>query len=293
MSGVSTGADTGETGATKETGIGEATGAPDIASTAVRSGPSWILRDSWTEATRHLRAVPRNPELLVFATIQPVMFVLLFVYVFGGAIATPGYTNYEQYLIPGIVAQTVVFGSAFTGVGLAEDLSKGIIDRLRSLPMYQPAVLIGRTLSDLARNVLAFAVMMVVAWLVGFRVEGSWLGALGATVLLLGFSYAFSWIQAYIGLSVRSVEAANSAGFIWMFPLTFVSSAFVLTATMPGWLAAIADANPFTKLTNAARALFNGQDPGSDLWQAVAWAVGITVVFAFLAGRKFSRSTSR
>lgn len=272
------------------TGVGEDTsGGP----AAVRSEVSWVWRDSWTEATRHLRAVPRNPELLVFATIQPVMFVLLFVYVFGGAIATPGYTSYEQYLIPGIVAQTVVFGSAFTGVGLAEDLSKGIIDRLRSLPMYQPAVLIGRTLSDLARNVLAFAVMMVVAWLVGFRVEGSWLGALGATVLLLGFSYAFSWIQAFIGLSVRSVEAANSAGFIWMFPLTFVSSAFVLTATMPGWLAAIADANPFTKLTNAARALFNGQDPGSDLWQAVAWAVGITIVFAILASRKFSRSTSR
>lgn len=291
MSSVRTGAD--ETGAPRDNGTGESAVATDTAPTVVRTGPSWILRDSWTEATRHLRAVPRNPELLVFATIQPVMFVLLFVYVFGGAIATPGYANYEQYLIPGIVAQTVVFGSAFTGVGIAEDLSKGIIDRLRSLPMYQPAVLIGRTLSDLARNVLAFAVMMVVAWLVGFRVEGSWLAALGATVLLLGFSYAFSWIQAYIGLSVRSVEAANSAGFIWMFPLTFVSSAFVLTATMPGWLAAIADANPFTKLTNAARALFNGQDPGSDLWQAVAWAVGITVVFAFLAGRKFSRSTSR
>lgn len=257
------------------------------------SGLTWVWRDSWTEATRHLRAVPRNPELLIFATIQPVMFVLLFVYVFGGAIATPGYSSYEQYLIPGIVAQTVVFGSAFTGVGLAEDLSKGIIDRLRSLPMYQPAVLIGRTLSDLARNVLAFIVMMVVAWLVGFRIEGSWLGALGATALLLGFSYAFSWIQAFIGLSVRSVEAANSAGFIWMFPLTFVSSAFVLTATMPSWLATIADANPFTKLTNAARALFNGQDPGSDLWQAIGWAVGITVVFAFLASRKFSQSTSR
>jgi len=136
-------------------------------------------------------------------------------------------------------------------------------------------------------------VELVVAFLVGFRVEGSWLAALGATALLLGFSYAFSWIQALIGLSVSSVEAANSAGFIWMFPLTFVSSAFVLTSSMPSWLATIADANPFTKLTNAARALFNGQDPGSDLWQAIAWAVGITVVFAFLAARKFARSASR
>jgi ABC-2 type transport system permease protein len=261
--------------------------------TPLPTGPIWIWRDSWTEATRHLRAVPRNPELLIFATIQPVMFVLLFVYVFGGAIATPGYSSYEQYLIPGIVAQTVVFGSAFTGVGLADDLSKGIIDRLRSLPMYQPAVLIGRTMSDLARNVAAFVVMMLVAFATGFRVEGSWSAAVAASALLLGFGYAFSWIQALIGLSVKSVEAANSAGFIWMFPLTFVSSAFVPTESMPSWLAAIANANPFTKLTNAARAMFNGADPGTDLWQALAWAVGITIVFGFLAARKFARSASR
>lgn len=257
------------------------------------TGPVWIWRDSWTEAVRHLRAVPRNPELLLFSTIQPVMFVLLFVYVFGGSIAIPGFSNYEQYLIPGIFAQTVVFGSAFTGVGLAEDLSKGMVDRLRSMPMYQPAVLIGRTISDLVRNMIAFAVMLVVAFLVGFRIEGSLVAAVGATVLLLGFGYAFSWIQALIGLSVRSVEAANSAGFIWMFPLTFVSSAFVATSSMPGWLEAVADANPFTKLTNAARALYSGQDPGVDLWWAIGWAVGITVVFSLLATRKFARSTSR
>jgi ABC-2 type transport system permease protein len=257
------------------------------------SGPVWVWRDSWTEAMRHLRAVPRNPELLIFSTIQPVMFILLFVFVFGGSIEVPGYSSYEQYLIPGIIAQTVLFGTAFTGVGLADDLSKGMIDRLRSLPMYQPAVIIGRTVSDLARNVVAFVVMMVVAYLVGFRIEGSMASAVGATALLLGFGYAFSWIQALIGLSVSSVEAANSAGFIWMFPLTFVSSAFVSTESMPPWLETIANANPFTKLTNAARAMYNGQDPGSDLWQAIAWAVGITVVFAFLASRKFARSTSR
>lgn len=256
-------------------------------------GLLWVWRDSWTEAMRHLRAVPRNPELLIFATIQPVMFILLFVYVFGGAIAVPGYSSYQQYLVPGIVAQTVVFGTAFTGVGLADDLSKGMIDRLRSLPMYQPAVLIGRTLSDLARNIAAFIVMMLVAYAVGFRIEGSLLQAVAATVLLLSFSYAFSWIQALIGLSVKSVEAANSAGFIWMFPLTFVSSAFVSTATMPEWLGKLADANPFTKLTNAARALYNGQDPGSALWISIGWVVGIAVVFSFLASRKFSRSASR
>jgi ABC-2 type transport system permease protein/oleandomycin transport system permease protein len=237
--------------------------------------------------------VPRNPELLIFATIQPVMFVLLFNYVFGGAIgAIPGYDDYTQYLLPGVFAQTVLFGSAFTGVGVAEDLQRGIIDRLRSLPMFHPAVLIGRTISDLIRNVFTFVVMFVVGFLIGFRLGGTIGAAIGATLLLLGFSYAFSWIQAYIGLSVKSVEAANSAGFIWMFPLTFISSAFVSTATMPDWLATIADANPFTQLVNASRALYNGNDPGSALWISIAWAVGITVVFATLASRKFNRSTA-
>jgi ABC-2 type transport system permease protein len=250
-------------------------------------GASWLVKDSWTEASRHLRAVPRNPELLIFAAIQPIMFVLLFVYVFGGAIEVPGYSDYKQFLLPGIFAQTVLFGSAFTGVGVAEDLSKGLIERLRSLPMYQSAVLIGRTLSDLVRNIFTFVIMFIVAYLIGFRIEGSFGAAAAATLLLLGFSYAFSWIQALIGLSVKSVEAANSAGFIWMFPLTFVSSAFVDPSTMPSWLQPIANANPFTIVTNATRALYNGRDPGADLWISIAWAVGITVVFAFLSFRKF------
>ena len=255
-------------------------------------GLSWLLRDSWTEATRHLRIIPRNTELLVFATVQPIMFVLLFVYVFGGSIEVPGYARYEQYLLPGIFTQTVVFNSAFTGVGLAEDLSKGLIDRLRSLPMAHAAVLVGRTVSDLVRNILTFVIMFVVALAVGFRIEGSMLGAAGATLLLLAFSYAFSWIQALVGLSVGSVEAANSAGFIWMFPLTFVSSAFVDVNQMPGWLQPVARNNPFTVLTNAARALYNGYDAGSDLWVALAWAVGITAVFAVIASRRFASSTS-
>jgi ABC-2 type transport system permease protein/oleandomycin transport system permease protein len=256
----------------------------------VPSGPSWILRDSWTEAQRHLRIIPRNVELLIFATIQPIMFVLLFVYVFGGSIRVPGFASYEQYLLPGIFAQTVLFGSAFTGVGVAEDLTRGLIDRLRSLPMAHSAVLVGRTVSDLVRNILTFVIMFLVALLVGFRIEGSLAGAVAATLLLLFFSYAFSWIQAFIGLSVRSVEAANSAGFIWMFPLTFVSSAFVSTATMPGWLQAVADSNPFTKATNATRALYNGLPAGSDLWWALGWAVGITTVFSVLSIRKFERT---
>jgi ABC-2 type transport system permease protein len=257
------------------------------------SGLVWLLRDSWTEALRHLRALPRNPELLMFATIQPVMFVLLFVYVFGGAIEVPGYSDYKQFLLPGIFAQTVLFNSSFTGVGVAEDLSKGIIDRLRSLPMYQSAVLIGRTMSDIVRNVITFTVMLLVAFAVGFRIEGTIGEAILATWLLFFFSYAFSWIQAWMGLSVGSVEAANSAGFMWMFPLTFVSSAFVDPSTMPEWLQPIARNNPFTIVTNATRALYNGRPPGSDLWVAIAWAVGITVVFALLAARKFASSAAK
>lgn len=256
----------------------------------VPTGFSWFLKDSWTEATRHLRAVPRNPELLMFATIQPIMFIVLFVYVFKGSVEVPG--GYVQYVIPGIFAQTVLFNSAFTGVGVADDLSKGIIDRLRSLPMYPAAVLTGRTLSDVVRNLITFVVMLVVAFAVGFRFEGSLVGALGATLLMFFWSYAFSWIQALIGLSVGSVEAANSAGFIWMFPLTFVSSAFVDVTRMDGWLRPIARNNPFTVLTNACRALYNGQDAGSDLWVALAWGLGITIVFAALANRKFANSTS-
>jgi len=260
----------------------------------VPTGPLWLLRDSWTEATRHLRALPRSPELLVFATIQPVMFVLLFAYVFGGSIDVPGFEGeYNQYLMPGIFAQTVLFNSAFTGVGVAEDLSKGIIDRLRSLPMYPSAVLIGRTLSDVVRNVITFVVMLAVAFAIGFRFEGTLAEAAAATLLLFLFSYAFSWVQALMGLSVGSVEAANSAGFIWMFPLTFVSSAFVSTAAMPDWLQRVADVNPFTIVTNATRALYNGQDPGNDAWIALAWAVGITIVFAFLSARKFASTAAR
>jgi ABC-2 type transport system permease protein/oleandomycin transport system permease protein len=257
----------------------------------VPTGPAWLLRDCWAEASRHLIASIRNPDLLVFATIQPIMFVVLFVYVFGGAIDEPGYATYQQYVVPGIFAQTIVFGSAYTGIGVAEDLSKGFIDRLRSLPMYPSAVLLGRTLSDLLRNMFTFVVMLIVGFVVGFRLEGGIPRAIVATLLLLSFAYAFSWIQALIGLSVKSVEAANSAGFVWMFPMTFISSAFVDTRSMPGWLQVIADVNPFTIVTNASRALYNGRDPGNAVWLSLLWAGGITIVFAGLAFRKFSSAS--
>lgn len=253
---------------------------------------SLALHDSWVEAERHLRIIPRNIELLIFATIQPIMFVVLFVYVFGGAIEAPGYSSYDQFLIPGIFSQSLVFGSAFTGIGLAEDLTKGLIDRLRSLPMSRAAVLIGRTVSDLVRNIITFVVMVVVSfWPIGFRFEGTLWEAFLATLLLLLFSYALSWVQALMGLSVGSVEAANSAGFIWMFPLTFVSSAFVPPETMPDWLQPIAEANPFTVVTNAARALYNGLPVGNDAMWSILWSIGIIVVFATLSIRKFNSST--
>lgn len=256
-------------------------------------GLVWALRDSWNEATRHLRAVPRSPELMLFSTLQPIMFVLLFNYVFGGSVNVGG-GSYTQFLIPGVFAQTVVFGSAFTGIGLADDLQKGFIDRLRSLPISQSAVLVGRTMSDMVRNVFTFVVMLGVSFAIGFRFEGGIVDGILASVLLLAFSYSFSWIQAFIGLSVSSVEAANSAGFIWMFPLTFVSSAFVPTENMTPWLRRIAEANPFTIVTNAARGLYGGTgDVGSDVVVSLIWAAGITVVFATLAIRKFQRSASR
>lgn len=260
---------------------------------SVPTGPTWLLRDAWTEAMRHLRVIPRNPELIAFATVQPIMFVLLFVYVFGGAIEAPGYASYTQYLLPGIMAQTLVFGSATTGIGLAEDLSKGLVDRLRSVPMQQSAVIFGRTLADLVKNSFTFVIMLVVAFLVGFRFEGSLFEAFIASLLLLSFSFALSWVQALVGLSVSSVEAANSLGFLWMFPVTFVSSAFVPTETMPSWLQTIAENNPFTRVTNAGRALYNGLPAEGAVIEAFAWSIGITVVFALLSFRKFRQTTSR
>ena len=249
------------------------------------------IGDSWVEAERHLRIIPRNMELLIFAAIQPVMFVVLFVYVFGGSIQVDGFDNYDQYLLPGIFSQSLVFGSSFTGIGLAEDLHKGLVDRLRSLPMARSAVLVGRTVSDLVRNLFTFFVMLAVAFLIGFRFQGSIVEAVIATLLLLLFSYALSWVQAVIGLSVSSTEAANSAGFIWMFPMTFVSSAFVDPSTMPEWMQPIAEHNPFTVAIDASRALFNGLPAGNDVWITIAWSTGITVVFAALSIRKFSSST--
>jgi ABC-2 type transport system permease protein/oleandomycin transport system permease protein len=250
--------------------------------------PARALRDSGIIVWRQLVQLPRIPEVLIFALIQPVMFVLLFRYVFGGAIDTPG-ESYVNYLMPGIFAQTVAFGAVASGIGLAEDLRRGIIDRFRSLPMARSAVLVGRTVSDLVRNAAVVVVMYIVGLLVGFRPEGSIGAQLLAFALLLLTSFAFSWIGVVIALSMKTVEAVQSAGFIWLFPLTFASSAFVPTDSMPEWLQVWADHQPFTIVVNAVRALFLGQPVGNYVWLTLVWMIGITAVMIPLATRQYRR----
>src|ERR671923_1205228 len=228
----------------------------------------WAFLDAMVLARRSLLETFRVPELIVFVTIQPIMFVLLFRFVFGGAIRVPG-GEYVNYLMPGIFVQTVAFGGVTTGIGLAQDMQRGLIDRFRSLPMSSSALLTGRTLADLGRNLFTVVIMLIVGFLVGFRPQGTVLEFLLGILVLMGISFAFSWISAFIGLLVRSVEAAQSGGFIWLFPLTFASSAFVPVTTMPSWLQAFAKHNPVTVTVNTLRAFFDGTAPGSDGWQAL------------------------
>ncbi len=253
----------------------------------------WAFADALTLAKRRLIQIPRIWDELIFATIQPIMFVLLFRYVFGGSINIGHGVSYVNFLMAGIFTQTVIFGATTTGVGLANDLEKGLIDRFRSLPMAKSAVLTGRTLADLARNAFVVVVMWLVGLAVGFRPQGnalSWLGAIG---LLLLYSFAFSWISATIGLIVSSVEAAQSAGFIWLFPLTFASSAFAQPSTFPTWLRSFANAQPVTAMVDAVRGLLlNNPDP-SAIWKALAWSVGILVVFIPLSVWAYGRRVGR
>jgi ABC-2 type transport system permease protein/oleandomycin transport system permease protein len=208
--------------------------------------------------------------------------------------SAPGVTggDYAQFLLPGVFVQTVVFGAvAAAAIGTAEDMHKGLMDRFRSLPMSRSSVLIGRTVSDTVRNALTVAVMIAVGMVVGFRFQGSVLGAVGGVLLLLLFGFALSWLAVLIGLSVGSVEAAQSAGLMWLFPLTFASSAFVPPETMPSWLRAFAEHNPVSVTVDTLRALFNGTSVGSAGWQVVAWMVGLIVVFLPLSVAKFRRAS--
>jgi ABC-2 type transport system permease protein/oleandomycin transport system permease protein len=253
----------------------------------------WQISDAAVLTGRALRHIPRNPELLVFSTIQPVMFVVLFRYVLGGAIKLPPGVSYVNFLMAGVFVNTVAFGSFTTGVGLAEDLQKGLIDRFRSLPMSRAAVLIGRTLSDLVRNFFTGVVMFLVGLLVGFNPQGSALDILAGVGMLLLLGFVFSWIGATIGLAVRSVEAVQSAGLIWLFPLIFASSAFVPTATMPSGLRDFANNQPITHVVDAVRDWFLGDPVGSHAWIAVVWCVGILLVFVTLSVNVYRRAAAR
>jgi len=253
--------------------------------------PALAASDAMAITRRNLIKYLRVPNLIVFSTVQPVMFVLLFAYVFGGAIksALPPGVHYIDFLMPGIVVQTVVFGSTQTGVGLAEDMTKGIIDRFRSLPMARSAVLAGRTISDTVRNLVVVLLMVTVGTLIGFRIHTGVLPAVVALGVALGFGFAMSWISATIGLVLRDVETAQSASFVWIFPLVFASSVFVPLRTMPGWLQTFARANPITNVANALRALTLGGATTRPLLYALAWLSAILVTFARVATRQYRK----
>ena len=256
------------------------------------------LLDSHVIAKRNVIKIKRVPEVLVFVLISPIMFVLLFAYVFGSSIAIAG-GSYREFLIGGIFAQTVVFGATFTGAGLADDMQKGIMNRFRSLPMSRAAVLVGRTASDVVYNVLSLAIMALTGLLVGWRIHTSPFEAVFGFALLLAFAYAFSWVFAYVGLLVPSVEVINNASFIVIFPLTFVANTFVPTENLPGVLRAFAEWNPVSAVTQAARELFGNipaGTPAPTVWPmrnsvlyTIIWIVAIIAVFAPLAVNRYRR----
>jgi ABC-2 type transport system permease protein len=264
---------------------------------------SQSIRDSLVVAKRNLIRMSRIPEMVIFGLIQPIMFVVLFSYVFGGSMNIGGTTDpavYREFLMAGIFAQTVTFATAGAGAGIADDMHKGLIDRFRSLPMARGAVLTGRTLADLVQTALTLFVLAMVALLVGWRTHTSVGEVLGAFGLLLLLGYAFTWVGALIGLSVRTPEAATSGGLIWLFPVTFVSNAFVDSSQMTPWLRHVADWNPFSATVQACRVLFG--NPGvstSDawpmqhpVWASLIWSVLIVVLFRTLAVRKYRSATA-
>ena len=250
------------------------------------------ITDSIVVTKRNLIRMRRLPEAIFFNSVQPVMFVLLFRYVFGGAINTGG--EYVNFLIPGILVQTSLFGGAGTAIGLNEDMGKGIIDRFRSLPMARSAVLMGRILADVARNVFVVLLMLAVGTAVGFRFNNGFFPAIAAIAVLLLFGMAFSWLVALVGLSVKTAESAQIASFLPVFPLTFAASTFVPLDSMPGWLQVFARNQPVSHAVNAVRKLTQGSavqgiNLAAEVWLTLAWSGGITIVFATLAIRKYRK----
>ena len=256
------------------------------------------LGDGLVIARRNLIKLKRVPDVLVFVLLSPIMFVLLFAYVFGSAIDIPG-GSYREFLMGGIFGQTVVFGATFTGAGLAEDMQKGIIDRFRSLPMSRAAVVLGRTASDVIYNVITLTVMATTGLIVGWRIRGSLLDALAAFLLLLLFAYSVSWVMALLGLSVPSPEVLNNASFIVIFPMTFIANTFVPAESLPTVLRVFAEWNPISSLVQAVRELFGNIPPGTP--EPASWplqnpvlytvfcACLIIAIFAPLAVRRYVR----
>ena len=255
----------------------------------------WAFTDAITMTWRNLINYTRIPDAIFFSSVQPIMFVLLFRYVFGGAIQVPG-TSYVNYLIAGVFVQTVMFGSVSTSVGLAEDLHKGLIERFRALPMARSAVLAGRTSADAVRNVGVLLLITVVGYAVGFRVQTSFIEFVAGLLLVLFFAYGLSWAFAIVGLSASNSETAQLAAFPILFPLTFASSAFVPVTTMPGWLQAFAKNQPVSQVVDASRQLMLGDTTSGlwsmhNVWLALAWSAGILIVFAPLAVLRYRRAS--
>jgi ABC transporter DrrB family efflux protein len=309
-----TGAPPSENGAGTEVATGDGRGnptslgvpaapAPAAPRPAVRRRLRWRrlspreLREDITDArvvsVRNLRHFVRQPDLLIFSTIQPIMFVLLFTYVFGGAIShsLPAGVSYIDYLLPGILVQSVTFRASQTAVGLSDDLKLGVIDRFRSMPMARSAVLVGRTTADIVRNVLIIVLMIIVGYIIGFRFQAGFAQALGCVVLVSAFGLALSWIFAFVALTVRSAEAAQTAGFVVLFPIVFASSVFVPVSTLPHWLQVIAKVSPVTLTANAARSLSLVPGTPSSLGGAIAWIAGLLAVFIPLSVWRYRRMT--
>jgi ABC-2 type transport system permease protein len=265
---------------------------------------AFAMADGSVVAKRNIIKIKRVPDVLVWVLMSPIMFVLLFAYVFGGAIDPGDGVNYREWLIAGILAQTVIFGATFTGAGMAEDMQKGIIDRFRSLPMSQSAVLVGRTFSDVIYNVLSIAIMALTGLVVGWRIRGTLVGAVTAFALLLLLAYAFSWVMALVGLMVPSPEVINNASFMVIMPITFISNAFVPLHTFPAFLQRFVEWNPVSAAVQAQRDLFGNVGPGaiptSEAWSmqnpvayTLLWVAIILAVFVPLAVRKYKRTASK
>ena len=262
---------------------------PGGTGTTLRHTVSDTLAMTWRNLLKYIRL----PDLLVFSTIQPVMFVLLFVYVFGGAIggALPPGVSYVDFLLPGILVQSVAFRATQTAIGLAEDLQRGVVDRFRSMPMTRSAVLLGRTLADLVRNVLILALMIGIGYLIGFSFHGGALQAIASIAVVSAFGFALSWIFAFVALTVRGAEAAQAAGFVAIFPLVFASSVFVPVASMPNWLRTFAQASPVTLTADSARSYTLTRGVPSSLGETAVWVGGLLAVFIPLCVWRYRRMT--